>query len=330
MSDKEVHTLSFESRRAASMASTPWITLATPTFNRRRELGRLYDSLLRLRENTPAHIEFEWLIIDDGSTDGTIDQIARWADDNRLPIRYFYQTNSGKHVADNRAVRLARGEMVLSIDSDDELTPDALNLFHDTWTSLSDSQRAGLKGVTARCIDPAIGRLVGTPLPRRHNGGHFLIASPQDLRHRYHVKGEMVGFTRRDILLQYPHELRPDVGKFMPEGIIWYSIGRKYKEYVIDRPARLYHQDEGSAIMSGGSRNRAPQNYYLWQYQVNNLFSRYLLHDPKSMLKAAVGLSMDGFRTGRSLRAILRDTRGFLPRLAVITLLPAGWLLSRR
>ncbi|MDE5608278.1 MAG: glycosyltransferase [Muribaculaceae bacterium] len=320
----------FESAQAEAMISAPWITLATPTYNRRRELQRLYDSLLALRAATAPEISFEWLIIDDGSTDGTSAQVALWTADDRLPIRYFYQENRGKHVADNRAVELARGEMILSIDSDDELTPDALNLFHDTWYSLTDDERAGLKGVTARCIDPATGRLVGTPLPRRHNGGHFLIASPQDLRHRYHVRGEMVGFTRRDILLQYPHEIKPDVGKFMPEGIIWYSIGKKYKEYVIDKPARLYHQDEGGAIMSGGSRNRAPQNYYLWQYQVNNLLSRYLFRDPKNMLKAAVGMSMDGFRTGRSLATILRDSHGFLPRLAVLSLMPAGWLLSKR
>lgn len=320
-----------ESPRAASMASTtPWMTLATPTFNRRHELERLYASLLRLKATTRPGIIFEWLIIDDGSSDDTAATVARWAEDDLLPIRYYYQPNSGKHVADNRATQLARGEMILTIDSDDELTPDALNIFHDTWTSIPPSEREGLKGVTARCVDPATGQMVGTPLPRRHNGGRFLIASAQDLRHRYHVKGEMVGFTRRDILLRYPHEIKPDVGKFMPEGIIWYSIGESYREYVIDRPARLYHQDEGGAIMSGGSRNRAPQNYYLWQYQVNHLLSRYLMRDPRNMLKAAVGMSMDGFRTHRSVATIIRDTRGFLPRLAVIALLPAGWLLSRR
>lgn len=318
------------SERASATKGDIWMTLATPTYNRRKELRRLYESLLALNVATDPAIGFEWLIIDDGSTDDTADDIARWCSDNELSIRYFRQHNSGKHVADNRAVELARGEMVLSIDSDDELTADALNLFYSTWMSIPEETRAGLKGVTARCIDPATGLMVGTPLPKRHNGGRFLIASPQDLRHRYHVKGEMTGFTRRDILLQHPHQIKPDVGKFMPEGIIWYSIGMRYKEYVIDTPARLYHQNEGGAIMSGGSRNRAPQNYYLWQFQVNNLLKKYLLRDPKNMLKAAVGMSMDGFRTHRSAAAVLRDARGFLPKLAVGVLMPAGWLLSKR
>lgn len=293
-------------------------------------MGRLYNSILKVAEATKPEVAYEWLIIDDGSQDGTEELVKGWCDENLLPIRYYKQPNQGKHVAMNNGAQLARGEMYLVIDSDDELLPDALNVFYDTWMSIPDDVKPELKGITARCIHPVTREILGTRLPKKHNGGKFLIASSQDLRHKYRVKGEMIGVNRTDILRRYPHQVKADAGHFMPEGILWFTIGQKYKEYVIDVPVRVYNTDGNGAITAGGSRNRAPQNYYLWQFQVNNIVKKYLFRDPKNMLKAVVGMSMDGFRTRRSVSTILKDCQGAFAKTMVFCFMPAGWILSKR
>lgn len=314
----------------ANIVTHPLITLATATYNREIELARLYKSILKIAETTKGNVSFEWMIIDDGSSDNTNQKVSEWCNANHVAIRYYQQPNQGKHVAINHAIEFARGEVLLSIDSDDELLPDAINILYDTWFSIPEDKRTNLKGVTARCVDSQSGKILGTLIPHKYNGGRFIITSSQDLRHKYHIKGEMAGFNRLDILRRYPHQVKPDSGKFMPENILWYTIGKEYKEYLIDQPIRIYHSDGNGAITAGGSRNRAPQNYYLWQYMVNNIIRQYFFSDPKNMLKAIVGISMDGFRTRRSISTILGDCKGTFAKTMVLCFMPCGWILSKR
>ena len=313
----------------ANVITNPWITLATATYNREKELARLYSSILKIAETTKDKIDFEWLIIDDGSSDNTTQIVSKWCDESQIAIRYYKQPNQGKHIAINNAIDIACGEMLLSIDSDDELLPDAIIILHDTWFSIPSDVRKHLKGVTARCVDPLTGNIIGTQIPTKYNGGKFLITSAQDLRHKYHIKGEMAGFNRLDILRRYPHQVKPDSGKFMPENILWYTIGMEYDEYLIDQPIRAYHSDGNSALTAGNNRKRAPQNYYLWQFMVNNIIRQYIFSDPKNMLKAIVGISMDGFRTGRSISTIIGDCNGAFAKTIVLCFMPCGWILSK-
>ena len=93
----------------------------TATYNRAHTLHRVFDSL---RAETVRG--FEWLVVDDGSTDGTKALIAQWAAAADFPIRYFKQDRSGKHAAHNRAVAEACGQFFLPLDSDDAYPPRAL------------------------------------------------------------------------------------------------------------------------------------------------------------------------------------------------------------
>ena len=94
------------------------ITVFTPTYNRAKLLPRLYKSL---QEQTNK--DFEWVIVDDGSTDNTkevIDNIIT-QQENDFPIRYFYKENGGKHTAINQGAKEAKGELFFIADSDDVL-----------------------------------------------------------------------------------------------------------------------------------------------------------------------------------------------------------------
>ena len=96
------------------------LTVFTPTYNRAHTLPRTYASL----KNQDSFC-FEWLIIDDGSTDNTRELVESWIAENKIPIRYHYQENQGMHGAHNTAYRLINTELNTCIDSDDYMPDDA-------------------------------------------------------------------------------------------------------------------------------------------------------------------------------------------------------------
>ena len=98
------------------------ITVFTPTFNRAYIIENLYRSLQR-----QSYRDFEWLIVDDGSTDETDAVIAKWQKEgNDFPIRYYKKENGGKCRAINYGVDRAEGLLFFNVDSDDYLLDDAL------------------------------------------------------------------------------------------------------------------------------------------------------------------------------------------------------------
>ncbi len=83
-------------------------TVFTSTYNNVHTLPAVYESL-----KTQTFKDFEWLIVDDGSDDDTKELVQKWIQENHFPIRYYYQSNSGKHRARNFAVKKSKGKFFL-------------------------------------------------------------------------------------------------------------------------------------------------------------------------------------------------------------------------
>ena len=92
------------------------LTIITTTYNREKEIIRLYKSLCNQTDKN-----FIWLIIDDGSTDNTNQQIQKFQSENKIKIEYLYKDNGGKHSALNFSSDNIKTEYVLIVDSDDFL-----------------------------------------------------------------------------------------------------------------------------------------------------------------------------------------------------------------
>lgn len=92
------------------------LTIFTPTYNRAYILPKLYESLC-----VQTCQDFEWLIVDDGSTDNTQKLVEEWIKEGRLSVRYVYQENGGKMRSFNKAVSLSESELFVCVDSDDQL-----------------------------------------------------------------------------------------------------------------------------------------------------------------------------------------------------------------
>lgn len=97
------------------------ITVFTPTYNRAYIIKNVYDSLVK-----QTFRDFEWLVIDDGSTDNTEELIQSFVLEHRLEIHYWKKENGGQHTALNFAIEKAKGKLLMIVDSDDFLTDNAL------------------------------------------------------------------------------------------------------------------------------------------------------------------------------------------------------------
>ena len=120
------------------MFNTPFLSVITPAYNRAHLLGACYESLC-----AQTDFDFEWIIVDDGSTDDTAAVAASFADD-KFPIAYRKKPNGGKHTALNDAHELINGRFVLILDSDDALTPDAVEQVKAEWKKWEDNKNVGI------------------------------------------------------------------------------------------------------------------------------------------------------------------------------------------
>lgn len=190
-------------------------TIFTPTYNRAHLLHVLYESLCK-----QTCKDFEWIVIDDGSTDHTREVMESFLQEHKLDIRYIYQENQGKHRAINKAVELAKGELFFIVDSDDYLVPDAVEWIHSEYDKIKEQKVfAGLSGL---CIDQK-GEKIG-------GGMHFekIDTDCVTFRFKMQIPGDMSEVYRTEVMREFSF---PDIEgeKFCPEALIWNRIASKYK-----------------------------------------------------------------------------------------------------
>jgi len=112
------------------------VTVVTPTYNREKEIVNLYKSLcLQTNQN------FLWMVIDDGSTDNTEGFIKSLDNGSHsFTIKYIKKDNGGKHTALNIAFEIVNTELLFIVDSDDVLTPQAIETVVNDWDKYHDYQ----------------------------------------------------------------------------------------------------------------------------------------------------------------------------------------------
>ena len=218
----------------------PVFTVFTPTYNRENLIHRVYDSLC-----AQTFRDFEWLIVDDGSTDGTRVIIEEWQKKSYFPIRYIFQERGHKKKAFNRGVREAEGELFLPLDSDDTALPYALETFYYYWTDIVPERRGNFVGVCALCADEK-GQIIGDLFPQ-----DIFESDSLECQYRYRIAGEKWGCLRTDILRQFPFPT--EITGFVPEGIVWSAIAKHYKTRFINHALRIYYRELDSITQAVNS-----------------------------------------------------------------------------
>jgi glycosyltransferase involved in cell wall biosynthesis len=292
-------------------------TVFTPTFNRSSTLSRVYESL-----RSQTFRDFEWLIVDDGSTDNTRQRIETWQTEAVFPIRYIFQENQGKPAAFNRGVQEAQGELFLTLDSDDGCVPQALERFKYHWDSIPAQDKEKFSAVTALCRDQK-GRLVGDKFPR-----DVLDSNSIELYLKYNVKGEKWGFHRTDVLKQFPFPTGGNT-KFISEGVVWFAIARRFKTRFANETLRIYHVNDNAVDHLSSLSPAVLLGRAMFHKYVLNELSDFFFQSPIIMLRCATNFSRYSFGLGKSAYSQFRELRPLVAQLLVAVSLPLAFAISR-
>lgn len=189
------------------------ISVFTATYNRAHTLTRLYQSLC-----SQSNSDFEWIIVDDGSSDATDKLVKEWQDENKIKITFLKQKNGGKHRAFNKGVQLAKGNLFFNVDSDDYVLPTSLEMIKDTYNTAS--KKYNIAGIAGRRIYEN-GTIVG------NQNFDELLSNSIAIRHQHNVTGDLVEVFELEKLKEFPF---PEIEneKFCPEALLWNRIATKY------------------------------------------------------------------------------------------------------
>ena len=223
------------------------LTVFTTTYNRAHTLHRVYDSLC-----LQAGADFEWLVIDAESRDGTRALVERWASEASFPIRFVSMPNRGKHGAINLAATLTQAPYLIILDSDDSCVPGALNVVLEAWRHLPAGREAEFGVITFLC-QTEDGKLVGTRFPRDRFESTYHEAV---ITHR--MRGDKWECYRTSVLREFPFpEVLGEAG--LPENILLGRIGTRYKTLFLNQALRIYHNDgpDSSVVRTVNPRRNA-------------------------------------------------------------------------
>jgi glycosyltransferase involved in cell wall biosynthesis len=211
------------------------ITVFTPTYNRAYCLDQLYQSLC-----TQTSDDFKWLIIDDGSTDGTGHLVKKWMDEERVEIDYHYKVNGGMHTGHNLAYSLINTELNVCIDSDDYMPINAIQLILEKWSNVNLKNRyAGIIGLDAL----EDGQIVGTKVPDNITNGTLT-----DLYIKHKVKGDKKIILKTEVVNKYPFYPEFKNEKLVPLDVLYKLIEQDYLFiYVNEIYCIVNYQFDGSS-----------------------------------------------------------------------------------
>ena len=300
----------------------PAISILTPTYNRAHVLHRAYDSLKRQKGS-----DFEWVVVDDGSTDDTPMLLARWQAEADFPITlYRYEKNRRRNAAVNSGAKFASGDYSVILDSDDALLDDALETIA-YWR-----ERTGIDAIpnvfqlVFRCVDE-VGALVGT---LEEGGGtglpqETIRMSDREARYRLGLTFECIGLMKSDIC-RSRRFLELDNSEHSPEIITHMEIAKRYETIYVDRPIRRYLMNDGVERLSdeAASGIKWPRGNYSRALATLNDDIDYFWQRPKLFLNAARKITRLGAHIGRPSLLQLRDLANGRARLLWIACVPVG------
>ena len=220
----------------------------TATFNRGSLLANVYKCLLR-----QTYKDFEWVIIDDGSTDNTEQIVKSFINEHKLNIKYHKKENGGKHSAWKIGTKLFEGKYEIGADDDDIFPDNTLEIFDKQWSILEqDENYDHFWEIRGRCVD-SFGNLIGP----KFNTNYF-DSDYNDFCYvlRYGTI-ELQGCRKVSVLKN--EAAVPDnilFGEYItnfPEMIRWSRAARKYKTRFISSIVRIYNDTPNSLIKSANT-----------------------------------------------------------------------------
>lgn len=281
------------------------ISVFTPTYNRADLIHRVYDSLI-----VQDFCDFEWIVVDDGSTDATSEVLESFQKQASFPIKIHRQNNQGKAASINCGLDLAEGELFICFDSDDWCTRDAFSTIAEQWEALGTERRQAYCGISCLKI-LRDGTLVGEDYARMKMFGDSYVD-----RFNRKIKGDKWEIIRTDLHRQAKYDLAESERYMAPE-YAWLKIGLTHKTVFLNRALSVVeYQADGISQNNLAHRASSPvstMRFYRLAWSVaDNLRSR---------ISAAINLTRFGHHAGITAE---------LPLISRAYAALPGWFLYRR
>ena len=231
-------------------------TIFTPTFNRKELLEKLYKSLQK-----QTYKDFEWLIVDDGSDDGTKEKAEEFLSEKKLDIKYYFKENGGKQRAYNFATDKANGELFICLDSDDEYVENGLETILKYWEKYEKNSDIVGMGYLSTYPD---GEIIGSIFPEKE-----MVSTQFDIYNKYGVKGDKGLMFRTEIIKKYKFPVFDDE-KFITEAVVYNRICEKYKMVYMNEKIEIKeYQEDGLTAKYNNLLLRNPKGQALYHNEIN-------------------------------------------------------------
>lgn len=207
------------------MEKNPLISVVMATYNRAKTIERAIDSVLK-----QTYTNWELIIVDDGSTDNTAEILDRYTD--KRIRRFKNPVNKGVTTTKNVGLNNITGEWFTTLDSDDEMLPEALQTMIDIPLTFDKDVTA----VTCNCIDSVTNQFSGQGL----NKSMYVdfATSVTECKH------EFWGLTKTSLM--GTDRFNENLNGY--ESVLWYKIDERAKRYYIHKALRIYHTEGDDRI----------------------------------------------------------------------------------
>lgn len=218
------------------------LTILTPAYNRADGILNLFQSL-----NRQTCMDFEWVIVDDGSTDNTQEVLTQIVKEAHFNIRHYYKENGGKHTALNDGLAYIHSDLTFIVDSDDCLTDDAVEAILSVHNRYAGKEN--ICGYSFLRMFPD-GQINGKQFVPNERIGTYI-----DVR----INGDDTFADKAEVFLtkclkEYPFPEFPNE-RFLGEDLVWIRMARKYNMVHINQAIYI-----GSYLENGLTKNRRKNN----------------------------------------------------------------------
>jgi glycosyltransferase involved in cell wall biosynthesis len=298
-------------------------TVFTPTYNRAITLGRVYQSLLN-----QTNMDFDWLIVDDGSGDNTKELVNNWIKEGKINIAYHYKKNGGKHTAFLLALDIVKTKYLIAIDSDDEFTENAIETFFMEWDRIESSNLEG---------DIAEIRALSHLYNGVFNGNYFFPVEMDYIDSSWHEmvlknenNNELISCWNtqklNDCITMPDNIWLSDKISTIGDGVFWSKIGRKYKTRYINKSLLIVHFDGDESLMR--SKNFKKKHYnsivFIKYFLDENL--QYYFWNKKYFTNLVIKFIVSGIELGFSPLYVLRNITSWRLIFTFIVFYPFGFV----
>ena len=228
------------------------LTIFTPTYNRGSYLRKCYDSLKK-----QSFTDFEWLIIDDGSTDDTQSIIQSFIEEGRVNIRYIYQNNSGKQAAWNNAVLNAKGQYFIGVDSDDALVDDSLSLFFNQYIPILEANN---DCVGIRALSKSSSQAESYDRGFLSDENYAICSWFDEFSSR--IVQERIDILKTELLKDFLYPVSKHI-KFIPEVWFYVRLSQQYKFLYVSECLRVFYDDHNQNRLSRSSIKKNAHGHFI-------------------------------------------------------------------